>query len=115
VEGKKYWKKDHVRWLNEIYKALQLDVAMMQILFNLLDQPEGEEIPFQDSSSILSSKDLENSFAEALLSIGFSVKRAELLSDGIPTINYISIIRPVEMPVHKLLEIILDAIEKASK
>jgi hypothetical protein len=121
TEGRKYWKKDMLHYVDELNKAFQLDVKFMKLLFEILEHAEGVtyfEVPYGK----LADKSVTTAqFAETLNKLGFTLKhRNELhgyedsMENASRVTVYTQILATYDMPIHSILKTIILAAKQAN-
>lgn len=106
--GKQFWVRDMGKYVEEIQKSFQLDLAFMKLLLHIISS----------TTSTLSFSSLHQTFvkdvappalASTLINLGFSVKHNLLLLPGSddPTTEYTAVIVPGDMPLQVIAKTIL--------
>jgi hypothetical protein len=84
---------------------------MLALLFKIIEHSE-KEIHFGDIMGLLTNETTATTIAEALVQLGFSIKRNHLLIDDNEVFEYESVISPSDLPIELMLRSILQVTGK---
>jgi len=107
VPGKKLYESSPSRWHEEFQAAVQREKNFLKVVYEMVEIRE-YEMTWQKATKLLNSDSMRaEHLADALIKVGFGVKRSLYMTDRGEVTEWEAVILPQDLPLQMLLKAII--------